>query len=127
MMYQSGSERSSSFSGGERLFSDWIKIAPQVQYVLNGLTRVSTTKGVMLEEIHLYPGGRRHRVLSTDSFTQCEVSASEFDYPTGFTESTIKDIMQEKEKAREMSGVFEELLFDPAPTKKSSGSTAPRP
>ena len=117
MMYQSGSQRADSFTHVEQIFSDWIKMSPQVQNVLNGLAKSAKVTGVMLEETHVYPSGRRHKVLSTESCIQCEVPTSEFAYPTGFKNSTIKDIMQENEKAREMSGVFEELLFDPAPSK----------
>lgn len=120
MMYQTGSQRADSFTHVEQIFSDWIKISPQVQNVLNGLTKTAKVSGVMLEEIHVYPSGRRHKVLSTESYTQCDVPASEFDYPTGFKDSTIKNIMEESEKARDMTGVFEELLFDPAPTKGKS-------
>lgn len=116
MMYQSGSQRADSFTHVEQIFSDWIKMSPQVQNVLNGLAKSAKVTGVMLEETHVYPSGRRHKVLSTESCIQCDVPASEFTYPTGFKNSSIKDIMEEKEKAREMSGVFEELLFDPAPS-----------
>ncbi|MDZ4832766.1 MAG: hypothetical protein SGJ27_03095 [Candidatus Melainabacteria bacterium] len=114
MMYQTGSQRASSFSKVEQIYSDWFKISPQVQHVLNGMTRVSKSNGVMLEETHFYPGGRKHVVLTTESVSQCEVPVSEFDYPTNFKQASFKDINQEDEKARAMTGVFEDLLFDPA-------------
>jgi hypothetical protein len=112
MFYQTGSNRSSSFSKIEITFSNWFKISPQAQQVLNGIIRMSRGNGVILEEAHLYPGGRKELVLTTGSCTQCEVPVTEFAYPTGFKPSTMRDIMQEKQKAQEMSGVLQDLFID---------------
>jgi hypothetical protein len=111
MFFQTGSERAVSFSKLEMLFSNWFPVNPQVLHVINGITRMPG-RGVLLEESHVYPGGRREVVLTTGSFTQCEVPETEFAYPKDFKVATLRDIMQERQKAREMSGVLQDLFLD---------------
>lgn len=112
MFYQTGSERSSTFSKLEKIFSTWIPVPTNAQHVLNGITRTANMKGVLLQETHVYSAGRKHIVHATDSCIQCEVPASEFEYPNNFKRSSVNEIMQEQKHARQFSGVLQDLFCD---------------
>jgi len=118
MFYQTASKRSGSFSGVELTISDSIKAKPQVLDFLGGLYKLAKLDGVLLQQSHIYPGGKRNSVVSTDLIKQVEVDDSVFAYPTKFKFAYMHEIMQEDQKALQMSGVMEDLFLDTPPKKK---------
>lgn len=122
MMYQTGSQRAGSFSSVELIVSQSIKMKPQIQAFLSGKHNIDGLDGVVFSKTNIYPGGRRHNVLSTDSIIQTVVDASELQRPTGYKLAPVHEIMQETQKALEMSGVIKDLFFDDPKEKRRKGS-----
>lgn len=124
MIYQTGSQRASSFNAAELIYSNWFKIKPQICSFMSGLYGAPNVSGVVLNQTYLYPGKRDHVVLSTSTITQAEVDKSEFKVPTGYKFAHMHEIMQEEKKAVQMSGVIEDLFLD-APSKKPTATENP--
>lgn len=111
MMYQQSKSRSDTFKRVETIYSSWIPLNPQEIAFICGYYK-NTVNGIRLEEVHVYTT-RRQVVLSTISMKETTVPASEFTYPTGFRKvRKMHQIMQEEDKARQMSGVIEDLFMD---------------
>lgn len=111
MMYQQSKSRSDTFQRVEYIYSRWIPLnAPELAFVCGYYK--NRVDGIRLEEVHVY-NTRRQAVLSTISMKETTVPASEFNYPTGFRRvQKMHEIMQEKDKAVQMSGVIEDLFMD---------------
>ena len=124
MIYQTGSQRASSFNAAELIYSNWFKIKPQILLFFSGLYSAPNPTGVVLNQTYLYPGKRAHVVLSTSRISQIEVNKSEFTRPSGYKFAPMHEIMQEAKKAVQMSGVIEDLFLD-APEKKPSATRTP--
>lgn len=125
MIYQTGSQRASSFNAAEVICSNWFKIKPEICAFLTGLYSIKQVSGVLMSQTYIYPGKRTHVVVSTDSFKQVEVDKSEFKIPTGFKFAHMHQIMQEEKKALQMSGVIEDLFYDAAAKKHPVSTKAP--
>jgi hypothetical protein len=111
MMYQESKSRSDNFKNVEFVYEDWIPKLPQQLAFLCGYYK-NTVGGVRLEQIHQYTN-RTQKVITTEAIGQTTVPSSEFAYPTGFREvRKMHEIMMEKDQAKQMSGVIEDLFMD---------------
>lgn len=120
MMYQEAQSRSDTFGRVEFLYENWIPLKPQLSAFLCGYYKDSVD-GVRLEQVLVY-ATRRRSVLSTISVGETMVPVSEFTYPTGFRPvNKMHEIMQEKDKAREFTGVIEDLFLDTDVKPKTKG------
>jgi len=109
--YQESSNRSRSFNKIEVVYSEWIKIAPQLLRYLAPYYKYPDMQQFPLECMHRYPDGSSDIVLSTIKVEPAMISNEEFSVPSGLAVSRLRDeVIDGRDQRQNIPGVVEDLF-----------------
>ena len=109
--YQESSNRSTSFNKIEIVYSDWIKITPQLLKFLAPYYKYPEVRQLPLQCMQRYPDGSTNTVLSTIKAEPALISLDEFTVPAGLTLTKFRDeVIEDRDQRHNIPGVVEDLF-----------------